>query len=150
MVADAEKELGIRFPASYVEALRLKNGGAILGNLVRLPKQDIPQHLRPYVDHGHISVRGINGIGASHTSVLTTPYLIEEWGLPKNLVLLDGDGHWWIAFDYREPTSNPPIVFVESDSGDTLRIADDFATFFDSLVDEEELFDEEGNYVGDQ
>jgi len=148
MIADAEKELGVRFPASYVDALRIKNGGSVIGDLTRLPEQNIPRHLKHYVDHGHVSVRGINGIGASNTSVLQTEYLIAEWGLPERLVILDGDGHWWIAFDYRESEDTPSIVLVDSDSADTLHLADDFGEFFGSFIREEDVFDEDGNFIG--
>ncbi len=148
MVSDAEQELGVRFPASYLDALRIKNGGSVVGDLVRLPHQVIPQHLRHFVDHGYVSVRGVNGIGSSNTSVLGSASLIAEWGLPERLVILDGDGHWWIAFDYRGTDDNPPIVFVDSDSGDTLHVTESFAEFFGSFVADEDMYDEDGNFIG--
>jgi len=148
MVAEAETSLNVRLPASYVDALRQKNGGSTIGEYIRLPAQDIPQHLEGFVDHGYVSIGGLNGIGTSHQSITQTPYLTNEWQLPNGLVLLDGDGHTWIAFDYRKPTGTPPIVFVDSDSGDTLLIANSFAELFASLIPHEELFDEDGEFIG--
>jgi len=148
MVAEAESSLNVRLPASYVEALRQKNGGSTIGQYIRLPTQDIPQHLERFVDHGYVSIGGLNGIGTSHQSITRTLYLTNEWRLPNRLVLLDGDGHTWIAFDYRKSTATPPIVFVDSDSGDTLRIANSFAELFAALIPHEELFDEDGDFIG--
>ena len=148
MISAAEEELGVRFPASYIDALRIKNGGSIIGDLIRLPQQHISVHLERYIEQGYVSIRGINGIGAGDASVLGTTYLIAEWELPEQLVILDGDGHWWVAFDYRQSTENPPIVFVDSDSRDTLHIANDFAQFFGSFVRDEDVFDGDGNFIG--
>lgn len=148
MLAEAEARLKVRFPAAYVAALREKNGGATLAEYFPLPKQDIPSHLAPYVDHGHVSIAGINGIGNSRENVLQTEYMTQEWQLPKGFVLLDGDGHTWIALDYRSSNTEPTIVFLESDSGDTLSVADNFAQFFSGLVSHESLFNEDGEFIG--
>lgn len=148
IVASAETTLGVRFPESYLSALRIKNGGSIRGDLAKLPEQKIPEHLQRYVDHGYVSVYDINGIGASHKSVLETEYLVTEWDLPSPIVILSGDGHWWIALDYRLLPDNPPVVFIDSDSGDSLRIADDFAAFSLMLVSDDVVFDHDGNFIG--
>ncbi|KAA0139746.1 SMI1/KNR4 family protein [Gimesia chilikensis] len=148
MLSDAESRLNVRFPADYVSALREKNGGTTLGEYIPLPKQEIPSHLAPYVDHGHISITGINGIGNSHGSVLKTEYMTEEWKLPGGFVLLDGDGHTWIAFDYRNTKSEPAIVFLESESGDTLYVAQNFSQLFSNLVTHKSLFDDDGEFIG--
>ncbi len=67
--------------------------------------------------------------------------------LPTGLVLLDGDGHTWIAFDYRKAGGDTAIVFVDSASGDTLLVASSFAELFASLIPHEELFDEDGEFI---
>lgn len=149
MLAEAESLLNVRFPRAYVDALRHKNGGSTIGEYFPLPTQDIPPHLAGFVDHGHVSISGLNGIGSSHQSVLQTPYMTEEWQLPPGFVLLDGDGHTWIAFDYRDPNKAPAIVFLDSDSGDTLFVADSFKQFFASLIPHDELFDENGEFIGE-
>lgn len=70
------------------------------------------------------------------------------WQLPNGLVLFDDDGHAWIAIDYRKPIGTPPIVFVDSDSDDTLLVANSFEEIFASLIPHEELFDEDGEFNG--
>ena len=148
MIVAAEAALTVRFPASYIAALRIKNGGSIVADFARLQEQTVPRPFRRFIDHGYVRVSGINGIGSSDTSVLATEYLIAEWGLPDGLVIIDGAGHAWLAFDYRETDVDPPIVLVNSDSGDTIRVASDFAKFSGSLVRREEVYDQAGNFIG--
>ena len=148
MVEEAESLLDVRLPQAYVDALREKNGGATAGEYLRLPTQEVPQHLMGFVGHGYIGIDGVNGIGTSHQSITRTPYWVNEWQLPCGFVLLDGDGHHWIAFDYRNSTSDPSVVFLDSDSGDTLFLANTFSEFFASLVPHEELFDDDGEFIG--
>lgn len=148
IVAEAEAILNVRFPVDYVAALRQKNGGSTLGQYYPLPSQLIPEHLARFVDYGHIGIAGVYGIGTSYESVLQTPYLTDEWKLPKGFVLLGGDGHTWLAFDYRSSGVAPTIVLLDSDSGDTLLVANNFTQFFTGLVPHETLFDEYGEFIG--
>lgn len=148
MVLEAESVLGVSLPADFIAALKQKNGGLTIGNYFKLPKQQIPTQLHGFVDHGYICIAEINGIGHTHISVLETPYMTEEWGLPKGFVLLDGDGHTWIAFDYRTTKSNPTIVFLHAESGNMLFVADSFTQFFHSLVPHEALFNDDGEFIG--
>lgn len=134
MIASAERQLGVRLPKSYLDALRTKNGGSTTGNYFKLPAQHVPDHLRHYVDHGYVAVLELNGIGSGDDTILETDYLVGEWGLPSPIVILSGAGHWWIVFDYRVANENPPIVFLDSDSGDTLHLSNDFASFLSSIV----------------
>lgn len=148
MIANAERQLGVRLPKSYLDALRTKNGGSTIGQYIKLPSQHVPDHLSRYVDHGYIAVLELNGIGSGDDTILETDYYVGEWGLPSPIVILSGEGHWWIAFDYRVAHENPPIVFLDSDSGDTLYLSNDFASFFSSIVPYEHVFDSDGNFIG--
>ncbi len=62
MVTDAESTLNVRLPAFYVEALRQRNGGSTIGQYIRLSAQDIPEHLEGFVDHGFVSIGGLNAL----------------------------------------------------------------------------------------
>jgi hypothetical protein len=44
-------------------------------------------------------------------------------------VLISGDGHWWIALDYRRQKEKPPVVYIESDGGRTVELASNFDSF---------------------
>jgi len=81
-----------------------------------------------------VAVNEIAGIGSEGVSLLESFALNAEWEQPDELVLLSGDGHWWIALDYRERgrEAEPPVVFYENGSDgapDDLRLADSFREF---------------------
>lgn len=68
--------------------------------------------------------------------ILSSDYYIEEWGLPKDIVLLCGEGRWWIALDYRNTKDNPPMIYMDLEWGsDTLifELASDFETLVNGL-----------------
>ncbi len=85
--------------------------------------------------------RGRFGTGLG---ILQTSYMTTEWGLPDGLVLLNGDGHWWIALDYRNsgPTGPPAVVWLDVERGEDFQVADSFATFLDELVPASKFSDE--------
>jgi hypothetical protein len=70
------------------------------------------------------------------TSLLDTPYLVEEWGLPAPLVLLSGDGHHWVGLDYRtcERDEEPSVTWFETDLDAELVLAADFRSFVEGLA----------------
>jgi hypothetical protein len=59
--------------------------------------------------------------------------MTSEWDLPSDLVLLCGDGHIWIALDYRGGTPEPQVVFLDVDSHST-PLAATFDVFVSKLV----------------
>jgi hypothetical protein len=144
MVAAAERELGVTLPQAYVGLMRACNGGYTHGAV--LPTTEPTSWA-----HDHVPVDSINGIPAigdrgrfgTGSGILGSAYLIEEWGLPDGLVLLTGDGHWWIALDYRAsgPAGPPTVVWLDVDGDEDLPLADSFDTFLANLVPESELAD---------
>jgi hypothetical protein len=58
-------------------------------------------------------------------SLLDSPYLVEEWGLPSPVVLLSGDGHCWIGLDYRACGSRgePSVTWFDADAETELPLA---------------------------
>ena len=77
------------------------------------------------------------------TTLSDTPYLIGEWGLPSSLVLLSGDGHFWVALDYRAcgPAGEPSVVYVEADTDVDVQLATDFRAFVEGLVPSDSFAD---------
>jgi len=144
-LVEVERRLSVKLPAAYVALLRDHNGGTVPEMLipVRAPVSEAVAHA---LDHGYASLGSLAGVtlAEEHGSVLHTRSMTEEWGLPSGLVLLDGDGHSWIALDYREPRAEPPVVFVESDSSESIELAPTFGAFLERLVPFEEVFDEDG------
>lgn len=138
MVASAERILGVRLPASYVRLMRECNGGYLVGDL-GCPTSE-PTSWAP----DHVGVDHLNGIPEVHDpdpsdpwwdggGILCSHYMSREWSLPAGLVLLAGDGHTWVALDYRDVGDEPTVAWIDVDSGQQLRLAPDFASFIDSL-----------------
>jgi len=70
-------------------------------------------------------------IGEEHETIFCSRVVTKEWGLPSGLVLLEGDGHYWLAFDYRTVDANPPLILIEAESCSWLTVATNFQDFLD-------------------
>ncbi len=142
----AEEVLGRSLPSSYRELMRRCNGGYLQDTCVATSR---PTSWAP----DHVSVRTINGIPAvdddgafgTGAGVLATPYLISEWGLPSEVVLLDGDGHTWTALDYRAAggAGEPSVVWVDIELKDELTIAASFSDLLVRLRPDSDFLDED-------
>ncbi|HRJ27141.1 MAG TPA: SMI1/KNR4 family protein [Fimbriimonadaceae bacterium] len=137
-LAEAESILGVQLPQEYIDLLRIQNGGYTLG--FAFPTT-IPTSWHPQ----YVSLEDLAGIVLdpnirSSMNVLMTGYMIEEWQLPQNIVLLTGDGHWWIALDYRQG-STPSVVWIDQESDEDIQLAPTFADFLAGLVPESTFAD---------
>lgn len=131
-VERTEEKLKIKLPKSYINLLKVQNGGYI--NYDSFPT-DVPTS---WADD-HINVDHILGIGEEN-GILESEYLIQEWELPKNIVLVSGSGHSWVALDYRNTKEEPPVIYIDADSGQIIELAPNFETFLNGLyVEETEL-----------
>ncbi|MEU3216763.1 SMI1/KNR4 family protein [Streptomyces sp. NPDC006971] len=132
-VLDAELRLGVRLPASLLELLRIRNGGPVAARWNAFPT-DVPTSW----SQNHVPLDDLLGIGRhdGQISLLDSAYLIEEWGLPSPLVLLSGDGHWWIALDYRTcgARGEPSVTWFDAELPAELPLAEDFRTFVERLT----------------
>ncbi|GAA1620272.1 SMI1/KNR4 family protein [Nocardia ninae] len=132
-VRDAEEQLRVRLPPALVRLLRVRNGGTVAEqwNASPLP---VPSFARS--DYARFDM--VMGIGRSDDfqTMLDTPYLVSEWGLPSPIVLLDGDGHSWVGLDYRScgPRGEPTVTYFDADQEDSLLLAADFETFLAGLT----------------
>lgn len=125
LIKKAEEQLNISLPLSYLNLLQVQNGGSITFNA-------FPSKVPNSWAEDHIDVDHIFGI-AEEEGILNSEYLIKEWGLPDNIVLFSGDGHSWIAFDYRNVREEPPIIFVDVEMEQIINLAPDFSTFLSEL-----------------
>jgi hypothetical protein len=124
----AEAELGVTLPEAYVELLRVRNGGSVADAFTRFP-MSVPTSWAP----DHVSLEHMRGIGEG--GIVESLWLNETWENPSELVLLDGDGHWWIALDYRAG-SEPAVTWYDNEIGEDIRLADDFRSFVERLEPE--------------
>ncbi|MFF2288694.1 SMI1/KNR4 family protein [Peribacillus butanolivorans] len=136
-IAEFEEQLNIKLPSTYLELLRIQNGGYITYNAF---KNDT-------LENG-IMIDHIYGIGGE-LSILDSTYLIKEWELPEKLVLFAGDGHTWFAMDYRKTDENPPIIYIEVDE-EIIDIASGFKTFLQGLYVEDEDWDDNEDFDEDE
>lgn len=127
MIKNAENKLGVKLPNSYIELCRIQNGGYITYDA-------FPTSVPTGWADDHISVDHIRGI--EEDGILSNDYYIEEWELPKDILLICGDGHTWTAMDYRQTKEEPPIIYIDLEWGEDifiLELAPNFKTFLGGL-----------------
>ena len=134
MIEKAEAKLKVKLPQSYLNLLKEQNGGSIQYNA-------FPMTVPTSWAEDHINVDHILGIGVEQ-GIVESDYFINEWGLPENIVLICGDGHSWVAFDYRNPTAEPPIIYVDVDAEQIIEIASSFNEFLEGLYVADVEFDD--------
>lgn len=132
-VAEAERMLGVVLPAALLELLRLRNGGPVADAWSTFPTSEATSW-----SPDHVPFDCLFGIGrdADSLTLLDSPYLVREWGLPSPTVLLCGDGPCWIALDYRlgGVADEPSVTWLDAESGSELALADDFRAFVEGLA----------------
>ena len=146
LVERTQEILGHQLPASYIKLMTQKNGGYLDGRVIKLP-EIIPQALSYYSDEGYLSIgkiAGINPIPWGLGSISYSLRMIEEWDLPQDLVLLDGDGHTWVALDYRSKKVEPSVIFIESKGNSCIILAEKFEDFVALMETYNEVFYDDG------
>ena len=110
--------------------MRVRNGGAVAGDysafLTAQPTSWAPDH---------VPFEGGCGIGDAFPSITDSPDLNAEWGQPEELLLLHGDGHWWVALDYRAGReAEPAVVWFDNEVGEDVQLAASFGEFVRGLT----------------
>ncbi|ROQ33638.1 SMI1/KNR4 family protein SUKH-1 [Streptomyces sp. PanSC19] len=133
-VRDAEHRLGVRLPASLLALLRDRDGGVVADAWDAYPTGAPTSWSDDHVPFDLLM--GIAEEDGDRLSLLDSPSLAEEWGLPSPLVLLSGDGHTWIALDYRTcgGDGEPSVTWFDADEASELPLARDFRTFVEGLT----------------
>ncbi|MDS0139638.1 MULTISPECIES: SMI1/KNR4 family protein [unclassified Amycolatopsis] len=125
--AHAGRELGVRLPLELGELLGLRNGGTVAAAFDAFPTSEPTSYSGTHVPFDHLL-----GVGG-RLSILDSPYLSTEWDLPKRVVVLSGDGHTWIALDYRR-SSEPSVTWFDVELASELALAPTFRAFAEGLV----------------
>ncbi|WLW57687.1 SMI1/KNR4 family protein [Streptomyces sp. YU58] len=132
-ILEAERLLNVALPASLLDLLRWQNGGLVAAGRDAFPTSR-PTSWAP----DHVPFDVVMGIGHREQtlSMLDSPYLLEEWGLPADVVLLSGDGHYWIGLDYRAcgRRGEPSVAWFDAEDGTELTLAPDFRSFLGGLT----------------
>ncbi|CAA9494648.1 MAG: hypothetical protein AVDCRST_MAG85-1404 [uncultured Solirubrobacteraceae bacterium] len=133
-LAHAERELGVTLPDAYVELLRLQNGGGVAAAYDGFSEEASLE-----------SLAGVGPTRVGHT-ILDSRAIRHTWEMPDGLVLLEGDGHTWVALDYRRTTTDPPVVWWDNDEEAGTELAPDFRSFVEALRPLDTIFDD-SNWV---
>lgn len=134
-IAKAEKKLGVTLPDTYKKLILEQNGGYTIHNAFPTT------HSNSWAED-HIQFNHLLGI-AEGEGIMESAYLIKEWELPKGLVLINGDGHTWVAMDYRKTKENPAIHYFDVEMEEDFKLADSFDEFIEGLYTVEYSVDEE-------
>ena len=135
----AEQFLGVEFPRDLVALWEVQNGGYTQGFV-------FPTRQRTSWAEDHVPLNELFGIGSPAVpsgihNVLNAKYMIVEWGLPSNQVLLAGDGHWWITLDYRN-NAEPRVTWFDVEVGEDIELASSFRQFLSGLLPNSAIDDE--------
>ncbi|EMI13296.1 smi1 knr4 family [Bacillus stratosphericus LAMA 585] len=134
-IAKAEKKLGVTLPDTYKKLILEQNGGYTIHNAFPTT------HSNSWAED-HIQFNHLLGI-AEDEGIMDSAYLIKEWELPEGLVLINGDGHTWVAMDYRKTKENPAIHYFDVEMEEDFKLADSFDEFIQGLYTAEYTIDEE-------
>ncbi|WP_394156681.1 SMI1/KNR4 family protein [Bacillus altitudinis] len=134
-IAKAEKKLGVTLPDTYKKLILEQNGGYTIHNAFPTT------HSNSWAED-HIQFNHLLGI-AEGEGIMDSAYLIKEWELPEGLVLINGDGHTWVAMDYRKTKENPAIHYYDVEMEEDFKLADSFDEFIEGLYTVEYSVDEE-------
>ncbi|MHC4176130.1 MAG: SMI1/KNR4 family protein, partial [Planctomycetota bacterium] len=139
LIASIETELGVRLPASYVELMKMQNGG--------IPRNRcFPTKVPTSWAEDHVAISGILGIGREKTyslcGELGSQFMQDEWGYPGIGICIcncPSAGHDMIMLDYRKygRQGEPEVVHVDQESDFKITfLAKDFEAFVGGLVNE--------------
>ncbi|MBV5111434.1 SMI1/KNR4 family protein [Bacillus altitudinis] len=134
-IAKAEKKLGVTLPDTYKKLILEQNGGYTIHNA--FPTTHSNSRAEDHIQFNHLL-----GI-AEGEGIMDSAYLIKEWELPEGLVLINGDGHTWVAMDYRKTKENPAIHYYDVEMEEDFKLADSFDEFIEGLYTVEYSVDEE-------
>lgn len=138
-IAEFEAQNGLKLPAGFAGYAGLSGPW-----VVKLPPAD-SRKAKYYFGEGLYEIERIAGLDPdTFLSIFDSPSLSAEWGLPKKLLLLEGDGHTWIALDYRYSTSAPTVIAIETDECTWLPVADSFQDFVMALLPYESVYGADG------
>ena len=135
MVASAERVLGYRLPASYLQLLRVKNGG--------VPRRQCFPTEGTHWSDNHVRLVTLFGIGGRwgiDSEECGSRNAIEQAGLPEigiAIGMTPTAGHDAVMLDYSVcgPQGEPRVVFADPEDDLTTVLTPDFETFLRALVD---------------
>jgi hypothetical protein len=150
-ISEVEKKLGVKLPSAYIALMKSWNGGYLPNEHQVLIGEKIPEKLNYYLGEGFWGLGTLSGISTdlnNSDGIIYTSNTAHEWGIPEKVIAFDGDGHTWLAFDYRDEALNEPkIIFIESDDLNYFTLANNFSDFLEKLIPSDQVYDYDGNVI---
>lgn len=149
-VSQVEKRLGVKLPSSYISIMKKWNGGYLQEEHQILIDRDVPENLDYYLSEKFWTLSSVAGISSdinNREGIIYKSQTAHEWGIPDKVIAFDGDGHTWVAFDYRDNPDEPKIIFIESDELLSFVLANDFTDFISKLIPSSQVYDNDGNII---
>lgn len=134
LVVEAERDLGHKLPASYIDLLRIRNDGAPTSSYFRT---SFPTAWAP----DHFKISAICGIGGT-SGIQKSEYMIKEWDYPNiGIVIccLQEGAYATVMLDYRRGLAEPEVAYIDEDRVIWV-IAPTFADFIGRLEIDDPLF----------
>lgn len=128
-----QSELNVDLPESYINLMNKRNG-------FYLVKKYFPTSTPNSWANNSVYVDFLYGIGED-PGLLDNIYLRKEWGIRSGkLLIISAEPPMFICLDYRNKKV-PSVVFIDVDQNQEIKLAVDFESFINGLVEEVE----EGN-----
>lgn len=132
-VAEAQRLLDVTLPASLLALLRHRNGGVVAADWDAFPTSAPTSS-----SADHIPFDLVMGIGRREDtlSLLDSPYLVEEWGLPSAVVVVSAGAPCFVGLDYRAcgRHGEPSVAWFDAELDKELTLAPDFRSFIEGLA----------------
>ena len=140
-IAIVEEKLQLKLPADYVHLMKIQNGGYLRKNTFKMKDEEI-------------TVGELYGISTNEEEgILITIDMREEWELPEDIILLNGDGHTWVFLDYRKNQEQPSVSYIDLELEIDFVLASNFTDFINGLYEDDSLkeieYKAEGVYTED-
>ena len=118
-IKNAEKTLGVTLPKEYIDLLKVQNGGYIRYKLDGFP---------------HSVTYGIGGFYPNLTDLDWSDYEGYVSFELNGLIPFDGDGHWYLCFDYRGNENEPQITYIDTEVDTEQIVANTFSDYLTKLI----------------
>ncbi|GGT96268.1 MULTISPECIES: SMI1/KNR4 family protein [Streptomyces] len=147
-IVDAQRLLNVTLPSSLLDLLRHQNGGVVADS-----RDAFPTAQPTSWSADHVPFDFVMGIGHREDtlSILDTPYLVEEWGLPTAVVLVSASAPCWIGLDYRAcgRHGEPSVTWFDAELRTELTLARDFRSFLEGLTAAEDFASMDADQTSD-
>ena len=136
------EQTGYQLPHGYVNYIEPTQG-----KIIALPECE-NEISAFYFGEGFYVMAKLASIDPNHqNSIYNAISIARDWGVLPGLVPLEGDGHTWLALDYRHSNDEPKVVVIETDEGNILTVANSFNEFILKLRPYADVYDFDGNLI---